>query len=107
MSTRRLFSVPSRCQRQIGLFWLRGSDPLAEFYLRAAGVAAVWIDAEGHVGAQDVASIENDPAASSIAASVETTSSWPIGCTNGRQSPSISWRLPPSSRSSPIGAASD
>jgi hypothetical protein len=34
---------------------------LAENYLRAAGVAAVWIDADGHVGAQDVASIENEP----------------------------------------------
>ena len=29
--------------------------------LRAACVAAVWIDASGHVGAQDVASIENEP----------------------------------------------
>ena len=29
---------------------------LAEYYLRAAGVAAVWIDANGHVGAQDLAS---------------------------------------------------
>jgi hypothetical protein len=28
---------------------------LAEYYLGAAGVAAVWIDADGHVGAQDVA----------------------------------------------------
>jgi hypothetical protein len=30
---------------------------LAENYLRAAGVAAVWIGATGHVGSQDVASI--------------------------------------------------
>jgi hypothetical protein len=37
------------------------NELLAEYYLRAAGVAAVWIDAEGHVGAQDVASIENEP----------------------------------------------
>jgi hypothetical protein len=37
------------------------NELLAEYYLRAAGVAAVWIDATGHVGAQDVASIENDP----------------------------------------------
>jgi hypothetical protein len=37
------------------------NELLAEYYLRAAGVAAVWIDAAGHVGAQDVASIENDP----------------------------------------------
>jgi hypothetical protein len=34
---------------------------LAEYYLRAAGVAAVWIDATCHVGAQDVASIEIEP----------------------------------------------
>jgi hypothetical protein len=34
---------------------------LAEYYLRAAGVAAVWIDADGPVGAQDVASIDIDP----------------------------------------------
>jgi hypothetical protein len=37
------------------------NEQLAEYYLRAAGVAAVWIDAEGHVGAQDVASAEIDP----------------------------------------------
>jgi hypothetical protein len=37
------------------------NELLAEYYLRAAGVAAAWIDAEGHVGAQDVASIENEP----------------------------------------------
>jgi hypothetical protein len=37
------------------------NEILAEYYLRAAGVAAVWIDAGGHVGAQDVASIENEP----------------------------------------------
>jgi hypothetical protein len=36
------------------------NEQLAEYYRRAAGVAAVWIDAEGHVGAQDVASIEID-----------------------------------------------
>jgi hypothetical protein len=35
------------------------NELLAEFDLRSAGVAAVWIDAEGYVGAQDVASIEN------------------------------------------------
>jgi hypothetical protein len=33
----------------------------AECYLRATGVAPVWIDATGHLGAQDVASIENKP----------------------------------------------
>jgi len=37
------------------------NELLAEYYLRAAGVAAMWIDAEGHVGAQDVASVENEP----------------------------------------------
>jgi hypothetical protein len=37
------------------------NELLAEYYLRAAGVVAVWIDATGHVGAQDVASIENEP----------------------------------------------
>jgi hypothetical protein len=36
------------------------NELLAEYYLRAAGVATVWINAEGHVGAQDVASIENE-----------------------------------------------
>jgi hypothetical protein len=35
------------------------NELLAEYYLPAAGVAAVWIDADGHVGAQDVASIES------------------------------------------------
>jgi len=34
------------------------NELLAKRYLRAAGVAAVWIDADGHVGAQDVAKIE-------------------------------------------------
>ena len=37
------------------------TEQLAEYCLRAAGVAAVWIDAEGHVGAQDVASVEIEP----------------------------------------------
>jgi hypothetical protein len=36
------------------------NELLAEYYLRAAGVAAVWIDVGGQVGAQDVASIENE-----------------------------------------------
>jgi hypothetical protein len=34
------------------------SELLAKHYLRAAGVAAVWIDADRHVGAQDVAKLE-------------------------------------------------
>jgi hypothetical protein len=37
------------------------NELLAEYYLRAAGVAAVWIDAAGHVGAQDVASVGIKP----------------------------------------------
>jgi hypothetical protein len=37
------------------------NEILAEYFLHAAGVAAVWIDAAGHVGAQDVASIDVDP----------------------------------------------
>jgi hypothetical protein len=36
----------------------RRNELLAEYYLRAAGVGAVWIDADGHVGAQDVAKFE-------------------------------------------------
>jgi hypothetical protein len=40
---------------------LSRDELLAEYYLRATGVAAVWIDEDGHVGAQDVASIEIDP----------------------------------------------
>jgi hypothetical protein len=35
------------------------NELLAKYYLRAAGVAAVWIDATGHVGARDV-EIETD-----------------------------------------------
>jgi hypothetical protein len=34
------------------------NELLANYYLRAAGVAAVWIDAEGNVGAQDVAKVD-------------------------------------------------
>jgi hypothetical protein len=37
------------------------NEQLVEYYLRAAGVAAVWIGVEGHVGAQDVVSIEIEP----------------------------------------------
>jgi hypothetical protein len=39
---------------------------LAENYLRAAGVAAVWIGATGHVGSQDVASIAVERALESV-----------------------------------------
>jgi hypothetical protein len=38
------------------------NELLAEYYLRAAGVAALWIDADGNVGAQDVAKIEAEAA---------------------------------------------
>jgi len=31
------------------------NELLAEYYLRAAGVAAVWVDADGYIGAKDVA----------------------------------------------------
>jgi hypothetical protein len=31
------------------------NELFAEYYLRAASIAAVWIDGEGHVGAQNVA----------------------------------------------------
>ncbi|MGY3501680.1 hypothetical protein [Bradyrhizobium sp. USDA 4471] len=33
---------------------------LADYYLKAAGVALVWIDRNGHIGAQDVAQVEID-----------------------------------------------
>jgi len=36
----------------------RRNEILAECYLRAAGVAAVWIDADGRVGAQDAAKLD-------------------------------------------------
>jgi hypothetical protein len=37
------------------------NEQLAEYYLKAAGVAAIWIDPDGHVGAQDVARLNVDP----------------------------------------------
>jgi hypothetical protein len=45
----------------LGMGNLTRNEELAEYYLRAAGVAAVWIDADGHVGAEDVARIKADP----------------------------------------------
>ena len=36
-------------------------DELAGYYLRAAGVAAIWIDGDGHIGATDVATIDDQP----------------------------------------------
>jgi hypothetical protein len=37
------------------------SELLAEYYLKAASVAAIWIDPDGHVGAQDVARVQLEP----------------------------------------------
>jgi hypothetical protein len=39
----------------------RDLDDLAGYYLRAAGVAAIWIDEDGHIGAADVATIDDQP----------------------------------------------
>ncbi|KJC47321.1 hypothetical protein UB31_18885 [Bradyrhizobium sp. LTSP849] len=39
----------------------RDQHDLAEYFLRAAGVAAIWIDDGGHIGAADVASIDEQP----------------------------------------------
>jgi hypothetical protein len=36
-------------------------DDLAGCFLRAAGVAAIWIDEGGHIGAADVATIDDQP----------------------------------------------
>jgi len=68
------------------------NELLAEYYLRAAGIAAVWVDATGHVGAQRMSRRSRLSPISrhrSIAAStVVPISSWRIGCTNGRR-PSV------------------
>ncbi|WP_426413315.1 hypothetical protein [Bradyrhizobium ganzhouense] len=32
---------------------------LADYYLRAAGIAAIWIDEGGHIGAADVATVDD------------------------------------------------
>lgn len=39
----------------------RDLDGLAGYYLRAAGVAAIWIDGDGHIGASDVATVDDQP----------------------------------------------
>lgn len=39
----------------------RDVDVLADYYLRAAGVAAIWIDPDGFVGAHGAATIEGEP----------------------------------------------
>lgn len=54
-------SQPNQILIAVGMGKPTRNEILAEYYLRAAGVAAVWIDAAGNVGAQDVASIENEP----------------------------------------------
>jgi hypothetical protein len=37
------------------------NEQLAEYYLKAAGIAAVWIDTDGHVGAADVVRLDPEP----------------------------------------------
>jgi hypothetical protein len=54
-------SEPNRTVLAAGMGKPTRNELLAEYYLRAAGVAALLIDATGHVGAQDIASIENEP----------------------------------------------
>lgn len=39
----------------------RDQDDLAEYFLRAAGIAAIWIDEAGHIGAADVATVDEHP----------------------------------------------
>jgi hypothetical protein len=34
------------------------NEQLAEYYLKAAGIAAIWIDRDGCIGAQDVATLQ-------------------------------------------------
>lgn len=36
-------------------------DDLASYFLRASGVATIWIDEGGHIGAADVATINDQP----------------------------------------------
>lgn len=37
------------------------TQDLADYYLKAAGVAAIWIDADGFIGAHGAATIEGEP----------------------------------------------
>jgi hypothetical protein len=53
-------SEPNQTVLAAGMGKPTRNELLSEYYLRAAGVAAVWIDATDHVGAQDVASVEID-----------------------------------------------
>lgn len=39
----------------------RDQDDLAEYFLRAAGVAAIWVDEDGFVGAHGAATVEEHP----------------------------------------------
>jgi hypothetical protein len=50
-------ALPNQLIIAAGLGKPTRNELLAKYYLRVAGVAAMWID----VGAQDVASIENEP----------------------------------------------
>ena len=40
---------------------MRKGDDLADYYLRVGGVAAIWIDDAGHIGATDIATTDDDP----------------------------------------------
>jgi hypothetical protein len=90
------------------------NEILAEYYLRAAGVAAlwigvaaVWIGADGHVGAQDVASIENKPGR--VAYCCERGAHFILAFRLNEWKKAVQVdppRLSPSSRTWPIGAAS-
>lgn len=53
-------STPNQIQLAIGMGRTRNHD-LADYYLRAAGVATIWIDEEGHIGATDVATVDDQP----------------------------------------------
>lgn len=53
-------SDPNQVRLAIGMGRTRNHD-LADYYLRAAGVAAIWIDDGGHIGAADVATIDDQP----------------------------------------------
>jgi hypothetical protein len=75
---------------QIGFLFAAGigkstcNEQLVEYYLRAAGVAKVWIHADGHVGAQDLATLDLEEAVSPIAATAASTSRSPIACASQR-----------------------
>lgn len=53
-------SAPNQMVLAVGMGRTRNHD-LADYYLRAAGVAAIWIDGDGHIGASDVATVDDQP----------------------------------------------